>query len=475
MFYGFDRGDKKLKALSPEGFTKSGAPKYDLAKIKTLPDAMSEGYQPNYSCAVPSADNKTILLNLAAKDHPAGYLWHCFELATGKSLWTYPNPFFQVHGSHNAPAPEAGLFRGAFGPVGAASLPGVGGFWAINGNLGEWWALSSEGFYVTRFFNGNVFDWTWPANPLPGSDMTDLPAGSGGEDFGGSLTQAKDGKVYIQAGKAGVWNVAVNGLEKTVVIPGGKLAISEPDTKKALALREATLQGASGGTLAVLKATIAFSGNLDQDFKGGKPISYQKSEDASVRTSLAWDDTKLYIGWQVKDASPWINGAQDISQMYACGDTVDLQLGTDPAADAKRAKAVKGDLRLSIGNFKGKPTAVLYRFVSDEKKPRTFSSGVVQGWQVDWVDVVAEAEIKVKVDAGKGYVVEAAVPLAALGLKPAAKLSLRGDVGVTHGDSAGERTRLRTYWSNQETGLVDDVVFELQPTPRNWSEFTFEN
>ena len=472
-FYGFDSQDKKLKALAPEGFTKSGAPKYDLAKLKAMPDAMSAGYQPNYGCALPSADNKTILVNLAVKDNPAGFLWHCFDLATGKLLWTYPNPYFQVHGSHKAPAPDPGLFRGAYGPIGAAKLPGVGCFWVINGNLGEWWALSSEGFYVSRIFSGNVFDWNWPADPLPGSDLTNLPAGSGGEDFGGSITQTKDGTVYIQAGKAGLWNVLMSGLEKTVALPGGKVQISEPDTRKALALREQTLQGTAGGSLPVSKATIAFSGNLDQDFKASERVTYQKTEDAGVRTALAWDDAKLYIGWQVKDTTPWVNGAQDISQMYACGDTVDLQLGTDPAADPKRTKAAKGDLRLSIGNYKGKPTAVLYRFVSDEKKPRTFSSGVVQNWQVDWVDVLAEADIKVKVTEGKGYVVEAAIPLAALGLKPAPKLSLRGDVGVTHGDSAGARTRLRTYWSNQETGLVDDVVFELQPAPNNWGELIF--
>jgi hypothetical protein len=175
----------------------------------------------------------------------------------------------------------------------------------------------------------------------------------------------------------------------------------------------------------------------------------------------------------VKDATPWVNGAQDISQMYSCGDTVDLQLGTDPEAPLKRTKAAKGDIRVSIGNFNGKPTAVLYRFISDQKKPRTFSSGVVQGWQVDYVDVLAEAEINVKIDAGKGYIVEAAFPLAALGVKLTPKVVLRGDVGVTHGDSAGVRTRLRTYWFNQQTGLVDDVVFELQPEPANWGDFTF--
>ena len=53
--------------------------------------------------------------------------------------------------------------------------------------------------------------------------------------------------------------------------------------------------------------------------------------------------------------------------MYAAGDTVDLQLGSDPGADPKRSKAVKGDLRVSIGNYQGQPTAVLYRFNSDRK------------------------------------------------------------------------------------------------------------
>ncbi|MEZ0297610.1 MAG: hypothetical protein ACAI35_14270 [Candidatus Methylacidiphilales bacterium] len=479
--YAFDKSDGKLKALTSAGFTDKGAPKYDLTQIKTMPDSMSNGYRNNYSCALPSVDNKHILLNLAVKDHPAGFMWHCFDMASGKLMWTYPNPYFQVHGSHKAPQPENGLFRGAFGPVGTGNLPGVGCFWAINGNLGEWWALNSEGFFVSGLYSGNIFDWQWPEKPLPGSDMTNLPAGCGGEDFGGSLTQAKDGKVYIQSGKIGIWNVALSGLEKTVPIApptgssAGKIVISEPDTKKALAMRETALQTSAGGSLTVTKATIKFTGNLDQDFKGCNILSYQKSEDAAVRTALACDDTKLYVGWHVRDMTPWINGAKDISQMYSCGDTVDLQLATSPDGAAKRGKAMatKGDLRLSIGNYNGKPTAVLYRFISDEKKPRTFSSGVIQGWVVDYVDVLADAEINVKVDAGKGYIVEAALPLDSLGIKLTPKLTLRGDFGATHADPAGVRTRLRTHWSNQHTGLVDDVVFELQPEPANWGELNF--
>ena len=93
---------------------------------------------------------------------------------------------------------------------------------------------------------------------------------------------------------------------------------------------------------------------------------------------------------------------------------------------------------------------------------------------MDYVDVLAGREIEVKVSAGNGYVVEAAMPLAALGLKPADGLTLRGDFGATHGDPDGQRTRLRTYWNNQHTGIVDDAVFELQMEPKNWGEITFK-
>jgi len=473
-FYGLDYSDKKLKALSMDGFSASGAPKYDLAKLHLMPEAMSVGYENGAGCAVPSADNKTILLNLRVKDHPAGFLWHGFDLATGKLLWTYPNPYLNVHGSHNAPAPEPGLFRGAFSPIGAVEFGGGKQAWIINGNVGEWNVLTSDGFYLTRLFNGNIFEYRWPTNTLPGSDMTDVPPGCGGEDFGGSVSQAKDHRIYVQSGKNAIWNLELTGLEQITAIPGGKVTLTDADTKQALALREDVLQSAKVGAKASVKrAAVVFTGNVQQDFNGASLMDFQKMEDARVRTALAHDDTTLYLGWEVKDATPWINGATDISQMYACGDTVDFQIGANPAADARRQKAAKGDLRLSIGNYQGKPTAVLYKFVSADKKPRTFSSGVIQGYQVDWVDVLAEANIKVKV--GKdGYTVEAAVPLAALGLTLTPNLSLRGDMGATHADSSGGRTKLRTYWANQQTGFVDDVVFELQLTPQNWGELVFE-
>ena len=158
--------------------------------------------------------------------------------------------------------------------------------------------------------------------------------------------------------------------------------------------------------------------------------------------------------------------------LYLSGDTVDFQLGTDAKADAKRDKPVAGDLRLSIGNYKGTATAVVYRPVADKNKPRTpktFSSGVVKEHIVADVAVLSDAEIKVTTRTG-GYVVEAAIPLASLELKPTAGQTLPGDFGVTFGDPAARRTRLRSYWNNQHTGIVDDAVYELMLEPKNWGE-----
>ena len=444
--------------LTPVGFTACGAPRYDLARAESVPAA-----------GQPSLDGRF----MAAWSEK---FINAYDLASGRKMWSYPNTFSGVHGSHLAPGPEMGLLRGAFGVVGCAALPRpVGAVWAFNGNCGEWYLFTQDGFFLAQLFQGDPMKVQWPEKAEPGAILDNCPPGLGGEDFGGSLVQAPDGKVYVQAGKIGLWNVEVTGLDSVRGLKGGRLTLNEADTQAARGFCERARQAAMGGQrLSVAHATPVFTGDLVKDFKGTDAVSYQKQDEAEVRSAMAWNEQFLYVGWDVKDSTPWVNGATDPAQMYIGGDTVDLQLGSDPAADKARGEAGAGDLRVSIGNHQGKPTAVLYRRVSAVKKPRTFSSGVVKEYPMDYVDVVADAQIRIKASAGKGYVVEAAIPLAALGIAPKPGMVLRGDLGATHGDAAGQRTRLRTHWSNQETGLVDDAVFELQMRPKNWGELEFK-
>ena len=446
-------------------FTKCGAPRYDVAGARTI-----AGFDGG---ALSTPDNR----RLVAVDDA---FFTGFDVASGKPLWKYPNTFSGVHGSHNAPPPEVGLIRGGFGLVGNALLPTpVGGIWAVNGNIGEWHLLTEDGFYLTRLFQGDGFKTQWPEQAVPGTILDNVPPGLGGEDFGGSMRQGADGKVYIQAGKTALWNVEVTGLETIQALSGGKVAIGADDVKTAQTFREKQLQAAEGNKkYAVKKSTIAFTGDLDADFKSfeaAEKLAFEKQPGSRVRVAMARDDATLYVGWEVHDETPWVNGADGAEFLYARGDTVDLQLGTAPAADPKRTEPVKGDLRLSIGNFQGQPTAVVYRKVADEKKPKVFSSGVVKEYAMDSVAVLADAKVVAKVDApGKRYVVEAAIPLASLGLAIKDGLTLRGDFGATHGDKSGNDTLLRTHWNNQATGLVNDEVFELRMEPANWGEITFQ-
>ncbi|MEX0669586.1 MAG: hypothetical protein WD060_03910, partial [Pirellulales bacterium] len=280
-------------------FTKCGAPRYDVAGARKV-----AGFTGG---ALSTLDNRK-LVSVAEK------YFECYDTADGRLLWKYPNTFSGVHGSHNAPPPEVGLIRGAFGLVGNARLPTpVGGIWAINGNIGEWHVLTEDGFYLTRLFQGDGFKTQWPDQAVPGAILDNVPPGLGGEDFGGSLRQGNDGKVYIQAGKTGLWNVEVTGLETIQGLSGGQVTISGDDLKMAGTFREKQLQVAEGNKkYSVMRATVAFTGDLDADFKGleqAEKPAFEKQAGSRVRVAMARDDANLYVGWEVQDESPWVNGA----------------------------------------------------------------------------------------------------------------------------------------------------------------------
>jgi len=451
------RGGAQIKV---KDFTACGAPRWDIDGMKKLPPLQG---------ALASLDNKLVV---SCEAGPS--LLKCYEVNTGKLKWTYPNTFHGVHGSHRAPPPEVGLIRGAFGFVGSAHLPEpLGDIWALNSNVGEWYVVTSNGFYLSHLFQGDPLKVNFPPQAVPGVMVDNIPPGSGGEDFGGSLIQGDDGKVYVQSGKTGLWNIEVTGLDSVKEIRGGRIRIAPDEIKLAEVFREQLLQKNVGIRRTIVKKmTPGFTGNIQKDFQAEELIEFKRMAAAAVKVAAAWDGQYLYLGYDVNDASPWVNKAKTPDTLYATGDTIDFQLGTNPDADRKRSTAVLGDLRLSIGNFQGKDTAVIFRKVAAKKAPKIYNSGVFKGYKMESVLVVEGAKITVT-PRNKAYVVEAAIPLAELGLKLSDGVALRADFGVTHGDAGGQDTVLRTYWNNQKTGIVDDEVAELMMEPCNWGELIF--
>ena len=384
-----------------------------------------------------------------------------------QKFWSYPNNYVGVQGSHKGPAfPVTGMIRGSYGPLNSIKLPEpIGNVWFFTTNVGEWHVLTEEGFYLTHLFNGDYLNWTWPTKPELGANMNGAPSGGGGEDFGGYVTVAEDGKVYAQSGHTAFWNLEMTGFEKTKRLAVQHISINKDDFAKAAAIAAKMDTKKNEKKIYELKRQTpgAFYANLKADFKGQSISSFNRKKSAAVRVAASYDSKNLYVGWQVNDETPWVNGAEEAQYMYARGDTVDLQI---QAPDVKGKKAYQ---RLSIGNLKGKATAILYREKSNLKKPASFSSGVISTFPVDYVSVVPEVQIKTSIR-GKVYWVQAAIPWNTLGIKPTPGTKYAVDFGATHSDKNGSDTVLRTHWNNTNTGLVNDEVFELKHEPKNWGE-----
>ncbi len=87
--------------------------------------------------------------------------------------------------------------------------------------------------------------------------------------------------------------------------------------------------------------------------------------------------------------------------------------------------------------------------------------------------IIEQARIAVAKENSR-YRVEAAIPLSDLGLKEPGGKTLKADFGVLFGDPDGAMTMLRSYWSNQATGLVNDVPGEITLSPNLWGTAAFE-
>ena len=461
--------------LDVAGWTACGAPQYDPSTAARLPapeDLLARGGMGAQRGLVSEGGDFVIYNGHYGAEYSD---FPCYDTKTGRKVFAYPNNYVGVHGGHLAPPARTGLIRGAYDFVGTVKQPApLNNLFIIGTDKGEWHVLSSSGFYLASLFQGDPMKIKWPDEAVPGANMNTVPPGMGAEDFGGSVALATNGTLYLQAGKTAFINCKVSGLDTVRALGAGSITMSADDMAQAQQFKVKYLSGTERPKrLVVQRRTVAFSGDPGRDF-GTTPVVYG-ADRSSVRTWLACDEAMLYAAWLVSDATPWVNGATGFENLYACGDTVDLQLGTDPAADTKRREAGPGDLRLSIGALQGKPTAVLYRKVAADKAPRTFYSGVWKdGYTMEFVKAMDKAHVQVKVTQGKAYVVEAGIPLADLGLAPKPGLTLRGDVGATFGDPEGKDTSLRVYWSNQATGIVADEVEELKLQPALWGEWRFE-
>ena len=425
--------------LDVKGWTAAGAPIYDMAEARPiLFDAADHGINGLHV----TADRKLIVCY--------DYEWGkspdaiaCYDLE-GRRLWSSVMPKrFEGKQLHANIAMYDFAIPG-LGDVVCSSLY----HGSMRPNL-----FTSDGLYL-----GGLLD----------SSSKLGPAALWGESQP-YFHQTPEGATYIINGGAQAEHVlAIKGLEAgSVGRFEGSYRLGEDDVQRAAAIRQRpAAKTPPRPVLAVtwLDKPPAIDGELG-DWNLSAGVTMDGGSGRTAEVALGRDARRLYLAYRVHERRPMQNGGADWQTLFATGDCVDLMLATDAQADPNRRAAVPGDLRLLLTLFQGRPVAVLYRPVV----PGVAAPATISTIRIDQVVRLESAEVAIRRNAAQGfYTVEAAVPLADLGIDPKSTASLRGDVGVIYADESGRSRSLRLYYYNHHTEMVSDVPTEATLAPGEW-------
>ena len=444
------QGAGRVYRLPVTRWNAQGAPVYTFESATTIP--FTGGAE--HIAALPDA---TLIVN--AKPQLQG-----IDITSTKLQWTYPNPWAGVQGSHSADVPAPGRLIGPLSITGFAAVGGQAGtLFAMNGNLGQQFLMTSDGLWVGAVLR----DWRLAKV----EDMHTVPD----EDFGGYFWRdRRSGETYLEAGKSEYRIYRVTGLDSIRRSEGQFTLSSELANAASRRASEQKAPRHDAPTAAIARLTEPFdvSHAVDSLPKGMQFTEVSADAENRFRFALGHDSENLYLVYDVTGAT-FQNGGQDFKQMFNTGDCVDLMYGIDPKADPRRKEGAAGDFRLLITVRDGKPLAVLYKQVDPSRNwPVTFMSPTRA---VYFGNVIELQDAKISVTRTKaGYVLAASLPLATLRIKPQVASYLAGDVGVIYGSESGNGARLRLYWANKDTAITSDVPSEAALAPANWGRFRFE-
>ena len=455
-------GQVDIARIPRVGWSTGGVPLYDADRIETL-----------FSRKMPGGPN--VLLTATTNWAITAYTPIIgVDLKTRTLRWTYANPWAGVHGSHRAPMPASDAVAvGVLSCIGMADTP-VGKVFAMNSNMGRLYVMTTDGLLLATVFQDNRTGAdVWPGEAKRGAPLGGVTMGS--EWFGGYFFKADTtGEYYLIAGGTSYNLIKLTGFKTVRRVEGGALEWTAGHMIAAQKLQESRAAKKAPGTGLVIRP-LAKAPTLDGDVReyGDEAFVQWQAGRRRARAVVATYGNTLCLAYEVReDRNPMVNGGKDPTHLFATGDSVDLQLGTDSLADPKRRTPVAGDLRLLISVLGDKPVAVLYRWKAapGQARPVTFHSPW-RSTSVDLVKVLTDAQIRIR-RRNDSYTVEAVVPLATLGFAPRAGRQYKIDLGVIYSDAAGTNRAARVYWANQATGLTSDIPGEIMGRPNLWGAAT---
>jgi hypothetical protein len=396
----------------------------------------------------------------------------------GKLLWTYPNNWPGVHGSHTAPMQKNGQLIGPLYTLGAAQVPhNIGEVFCMSGNLGERYLMTADGLFVANLLrDGRAAPDALPDTAQRGISLDNFTAG--GESFGGGFfLNPLDGQYYLEGPLDSCREASLvaklTGMDDMYRMPLQTISFTRQDyTRSQRLLAQRVAKQAEAKILQISPIQQQAQGAPTEnmfDWSDNHAAAWSFDPTHSAQASWRYDAKNLYICFRdVQDDTPMINHGKDVKTLFKTGDALEFELRTAP--DNNTPQVIPGDIRLLFSIFHDVPIAVLYRYkVPGTVQPLAFSSPVGTT-RIDQVEVLNDAKMNIVRSAGS-YTVTASIPLADLGLAPQAGKTYRGDFGVVYSDKTGNIDDLRMYWANPINGMVNDLFSEAQIQPGNWGVF----
>jgi hypothetical protein len=430
------------RRLAPAGKGAKGCPTYDLAKLETTP--------------------------LSGKMPPYGYCWRdpaggTYSSSgnlvkwspTGEALWSYSS-ITDWRGALGLPMTGPGRLWGMTGPMGTA-----GDYFAMMTYFGPNHIFTRDGIYVAAVLKDGRYGGR-------GSDEGQ-PEGQGGQ-FVKLRPDPKGPDRYfvIHGGQdSRVWEVY--GLNSVEPLTGGTYELSAADaTLAATKFNEYKALLARSHKLTIVRGRTA----LD----GAEPVSKALDGARRFEARAAYDATNLYVRFDVTAPNELVNAESDPKLLFKGGNCLDIQLTTDPQADAQRKTPAPGDVRVLITRQAGKPYAVIYRprvaGYTGERIVLKSPTGQEPFDAITVLDAVALDYAKT----AEGFRATATVPLAVLGWKPQSGQTVKMDVGYLFGNAPGTQSAARAYWMNNgfSANVVNDIPNESRLEPAEWGTATVE-
>jgi hypothetical protein len=459
--------------VKPARFTALGAPVYDLAQAQTVAGKpVAPGRLP-----LRSRDGWLINVGTPIRGERAG-----------AASWAYPQTHEGVQASQAGGVPQyPGHVIGTMHLAGFNVTPKAGDageLWTVIGNRGNLYMFTADGLFVTELFRDRIAagQGSGPdpvVGPVEAKRGMSLKAISLGEEcFWPSITQTKDGNIYLVAGHGYSALLRLTGLETIKRLPPQQITVTPAMVELA---RTVLVQQQQAETAAKGRKSLDVRLATTAPTVDGKADDWANAAWAPIAAGLVGavqlSGDRLYFAVRATENARYADYLRNVTAvdklLFKGGGALDLQLGTDPAASSTREKPVAGDLRLLVARVGGKTKAMLYRqVVPGTAEPEPFISPVkrVTMDRIDDVSAAVQVAVSPLCPAPNTYadqvLYECSVPLATLGLTATPGLKLLGDLGVLRGD--GIETTARVYWHNKTTTFVSDIPGEVELNPALW-------